>query len=233
MMRHLRPLLESAKRSMLVAVENCTPVTLQLDKQHTTSGMFRTHPPDQIVPGLPHEPKVSVFATESAGAGTDAFVTYTLDIPVDVSRGGSRVSAGVGGQAGVARATVMLRWVNPWMNSAKGKWVEVVTQFDCSPGPVVHWDEPEQRDSSKVTFRIELQEGATQMRYNPDSPSFDPNLKGRFSPLPPLPSPPGEAQPQAAPVEEGVPPGDAEPEPEPEPGSVAFSTDDMFDAPDS
>eukprot|EP01045_Picozoa_sp_COSAG04_P029420 COSAG04_NODE_4831_length_1875_cov_1.397523_3_plen_180_part_01 len=148
-MRHLRPLLESAKRSMVVAVENCTPVTLQLDKQHTTSGMFRTHPPDQIVPGLPHEPKVSVFATESAGAGTDAFVTYTLDIPVDVSRGGSRVSAGVGGQAGVARATVMLRWVNPWMNSAKGKWVEVVTQFDCSPGPVVHWDEPEQRDSSK------------------------------------------------------------------------------------
>ena len=233
MMRHLRPLLESAKRSMLVAVENCTPVTLQLDKQHTTSGMFRTHPPDQIVPGLPHEPKVSVFATESAGAGTDAFVTYTLDIPVDVSRGGSRVSAGVGGQAGVARATVMLRWVNPWMNSAKGKWVEVVTQFDCSPGPVVHWDEPEQRDSSKVTFRIELQEGATQMRYNPDSPSFDPNLKGRFSPLPPLPPPPGEAQPQAAPVEEGVPPGDAEPEPEPEPGSVAFLTDDMFDAPDS
>ena len=36
-MRHLRPLLESAKRSMLVAVENCTPVTLELDKQHTTS----------------------------------------------------------------------------------------------------------------------------------------------------------------------------------------------------
>ena len=231
MMRHLRPLLESAKRSMLVAVENCTPVTLQLEKQHTTSGMFRTHPPDQVVPGLPHEPKVAVFATESAGAGTDAFVTYTLDIPVDVSRGGSRVSAGVGGQAGVARATVMLRWVNPWMNSAKGKWVEVVTKFDCSPGPVVHWDEPEQRDSSKVTFRIELEEGATQMRYNPDSPSFDPSLNGRFSPLPPLPSPPGEAQ--AAPVEEGVPPGGAEPEPEPEPGSVAFSADDMFDAPDS
>ena len=233
MMRHLRPLLESAKRSMLVAVENCTPVTLQLDKLHTTSGMFRTHPPDQVVPGLPHEPKVAVFATESAGAGTDAFVTYTLDIPVDVSRGGSRVSAGVGGQAGVARATVMLRWVNPWMNSAKGKWVEVMTQFDCSPGPVVHWDEPEQRDSSKVTFRIELEEGATQLRYNPDSPSFDRSLNGRFSPLPPLPSPPGEAQ--AAPVEEGVPPGDAEPEPEPEPepGSVAFSADDLVDAPDS
>ena len=57
-------------------------------------------------------------------------------------------------------------------------------------------------------------EGATQLRYTPDSPSFDTSLNGRFSPLPPLPSAPGEAQ--AAPVEEGVPPGGAEPEPEPE-----------------
>ena len=245
-LRQLRPLLERASRSMLVSIENCTPHPLILHGQQSLSGQWRTEPPSVIKSGLPHLPTVVVFATESAGAGTDATVTFTVDIPVDelsLSTSGSSsgalaedaaddddsAAAGsictrtsvreripstheAGGGVQVLQAVIKLRWVNPKIGF-KGKWVEVVTAFDdtlssARAGIVVRWDKPEQRDISRVTFRITMEEGAQPLRYMPFDASFDQSLVGKFSPLPPLPPAPPSSRPVSPTqlIEEGVPP---------------------------
>lgn len=253
-LRQLRPLLERAGRSMLVCVENCTPYPLQLDDQQTKSGMWRTLPPSLIKAGTLQLPTVAVFATESTGAGTDAQITLTVDIPMvdestsmeaghgpvdavcesgerdegDETGGESAQTETVAAAAktgGVRRTTVTLRWVNPKVSVTQRKSVEVKTSFQHSSASssavgetnaVVYWDEPEQRDTSRVTFRVVLERDAEEIDYTPLSSSSDPSAldeyRMRFTPIPTLDPLDGSAPPQleltpiAAPAEEGVPP---------------------------
>lgn len=226
-LRQLRPLLERAGRSMLVCIENCTPYPLQLDDQQTKSGMWRTLPPSLIKAGAPQLPTVAVFATESTGAGTDAQITLTIDIPIlttasqesEAESAATDTAAMATTAGGVRRTTVMLRWVNPKVSRLKV--VEVKTSFQHlsaasdSAGEsnvVVYWDEPEQRDTSRVTFRVALQRYAEEIHYTPTS-TADPvalvKYREQFSPIPTL-DPPSRGSTLApaltASAEEGVPP---------------------------
>ena len=197
--------------------------------------MWRTLPPCLIKAGYPHLPTVAVFATESVGAGTDAQITLTVDIPMDVEAAAADGGGGGGDVGGVWRATIMLRWVNPKIGMM-GKWVEVVTSFRGRDSgskqagrdggkdlvPVVYWDEPEQRDTSRVSFRIALEPladvadagggGGGQIQYMPSNLSAEQQTqkaKSRFSSIPPLPPPPTSSltpPPGDAATEEGVPP---------------------------
>lgn len=251
-LRQLRPLLERAGRSMLVCVENCTPYPLQLDAHQTKSGMWRTLPPSLIKAGTLQLPTVAVFATESTGAGTDAQVTLTVDIPNEststeagygpmdaVCESGERDEGYETGErnaqtktaatdaktGGVRRTTVNLRWVNPKVSVTQRKSVEIKTSFQHSSASpavageanaVVYWDEPEQRDTSRVTFRVVLERDAVEIDYTPLSYSSDPSAleeyRKRFTPIPTLVPLDGSAPPQldptptAVPAEEGVPP---------------------------
>lgn len=251
-LRQLRPLLERAGRSMLVCIENCTPYPLQLDDQHLYSGMWRTMPPSLIKAGELQLPTVAVFATESTGAGTDAQITLTVDIPMldgststkaehgpvdaacesggpderNETGGGSaqtETAATAAKTGGARRTTVVLRWANPKLMQRKS--VEVKTSFQHSSASsgaagetnaVIYWDEPEQRDTSRVTFRVVLERDAEEIDYTPLSSSSDPSTlekyRERFTPIPTLEPLDGSAlsqlqlTPTSAPAEEGVPP---------------------------
>ena len=161
----------------------------------TSAGVWRVQPPEFVLPGAPHQPEVAVFASESSGAGTDAWAVFAVDVP----RGGP------GGA--VASAAVKLRWVNPRVSIGRvsGRWVEVQTTFDAQafaelPGLVVHWDEPEQRDHSCSVFRVELQAGAGRpFHYDPSAPDFQAKRFAEHSPLPPLPCHSSARDPDAPP----------------------------------
>ena len=120
---------------------------------------------------------------------------------------------------GVRRTTVLLRWVNPKVSRLKV--VEDKTSFqhlsaasDSAGGNnvVVYWDEPEQRDTSRVTFRVALERYAEEIHYTPTS-TADPvalvKYREQFSPIPTL-DPPSRGSTLApaltASAEEGVPP---------------------------
>lgn len=114
----------------------------------------------------------------------------------------------------VRRTTVVLRWVNPKIG--KRKWVEVKTSFQQSSARsaaaddtnvVIYWDEPEQRDTSRVTFRAMLEPNAEEIYYSSSSdPSVSEKYRKRFSPIPVLDL--GGESPSSA--EEGVPPDSEE-----------------------
>ena len=153
----LQPILARSQRSMLVRVENhaSMPLEKRADKAH--SGMWKTEAPEVIPPE-----STVIFASESMGAGTDAHVTYAMSI----------VTSGV-----TAEALVTLRWVNPLVNAgakgdfARGKYVDITTEFSCSPGLVVEFDGPSQIDNSTVTFVISTDAGAQPGRFHPEKGS--------------------------------------------------------------
>lgn len=153
----LQPILARAQRSMLVRVENHAWVRLEKRADKADSGMWKTEAPDVIPPE-----STVIFASESMGAGTDAHVTYAMSI----------ATGGV-----TAEALVTLRWVNPLMNTgakgdfARGKYVDITTEFSCSPGLVVEFDGPSQVDNSTVTFVVSTEAGAQPGRFHPEKGS--------------------------------------------------------------
>ena len=146
----LRPLIQKAKRSMLVRVENHTLLPLRKRGEKSPSGQWRTEAPD-VIPGETS----TIFATESTGGGTDACVTYAVSIATG---------------AVTAEALVMLRWVSPLV-ATKGVYVEVSTEFSCSPGLVVEWEGPQQQDNSEVCFKVRTEAGAQPGRFHPEKGS--------------------------------------------------------------
>ena len=66
-----------------------------------------------------------------------------------------------------------LRWVNNVLGAAKGqfslgKYVDITTEFSCSPGLVVEFQGPDQLENSTVTFVISTEAGAQPGRYHPE-----------------------------------------------------------------
>ena len=155
--RLLQPILARSQRSMLVRVENHAWMPLEKRADKTHSGMWKTEAPEVIPPE-----STVIFASESTGTGTDAHVTYAMSI----------ATSGV-----TAEALVTLRWVNPLVNTgakgdfARGKYVDITTEFSCSPGLVVEFDGPSQVDNSTVTFVISTVAGAQPGRFHPEKGS--------------------------------------------------------------
>jgi hypothetical protein len=120
---------------------------LWLDKrfEKTDSGIWRTEAPKKIPPA-----STAIFASESLGGGTDARVTYAMSVATG---------------AFTAEAIVTLRWVNKY---GSGQYVDITTEFSCSPGLVVEFEGPTKIDNSMVTFIITTEAGAQPGRYHPE-----------------------------------------------------------------